>query len=58
MPFLLAVALIVALSSMPSASSAKPGQPDTSGFERAHAHNGYEHERPLYDALDHSFKSV
>jgi hypothetical protein len=28
------------------------------GLERAHAHNDYEHERPLYDALDSGFKSV
>jgi hypothetical protein len=27
-------------------------------LERAHAHNDYEHDRPLYDALDHGFKSV
>jgi hypothetical protein len=27
-------------------------------LERAHAHNDYEHRRPLYDALDHSFTSV
>ena len=25
---------------------------------RAHAHNDYEHERPLFDALDHGFGSV
>ena len=25
---------------------------------RAHAHNDYEHERPLHDALDHGFTSV
>ncbi|MDN3027791.1 phosphatidylinositol-specific phospholipase C/glycerophosphodiester phosphodiesterase family protein [Streptomyces sp. S.PB5] len=25
---------------------------------RAHAHNDYEHERPLFDALDHRFGSV
>jgi hypothetical protein len=25
---------------------------------RAHAHNDYEHERPLFDALDHGFTSV
>lgn len=31
---------------------------DTVGLERAHAHNDYEHDRPLYDALDHRFKSV
>ena len=27
-------------------------------LSRAHAHNDYEHERPLYDALDHGFNSV
>jgi len=27
-------------------------------LERAHAHNDYEHERPLYDALDHGFTSL
>ncbi|MGH3664638.1 MAG: phosphatidylinositol-specific phospholipase C/glycerophosphodiester phosphodiesterase family protein [Egibacteraceae bacterium] len=27
-------------------------------LERAHAHNDYEHERPLFDALDHGFTSV
>ena len=25
---------------------------------RAHAHNDYEHTRPLFDALDHGFGSV
>ncbi|MCH8119876.1 MAG: hypothetical protein IIC00_09130 [Planctomycetes bacterium] len=27
-------------------------------LRRAHAHNDYEHDRPLYDALDHGFTSV
>lgn len=27
-------------------------------LERAHAHNDYEHDRPLADALDHGFTSV
>ena len=27
-------------------------------LERAHAHNDYEHDRPLYDALSHGFTSV
>ena len=27
-------------------------------LSRAHAHNDYEHDRPLYDALDHGFSSV
>lgn len=30
----------------------------TQPLERAHAHNDYEHTRPLYDALDHGFTSV
>lgn len=25
---------------------------------KAHAHNDYEHERPLFDALEHGFCSV
>lgn len=27
-------------------------------LSQAHAHNDYEHDRPLYDALDHGFNSV
>jgi hypothetical protein len=27
-------------------------------LDQAHAHNDYEHDRPLYDALDHGFISV
>ncbi|HCO96833.1 MAG TPA: hypothetical protein DIU00_23320 [Phycisphaerales bacterium] len=27
-------------------------------LSRAHAHNDYEHDRPLYDVLDHGFNSV
>lgn len=46
----------------PSASSAAKNEPPagavSAGLERAHAHNDYEHERPLYDALDNGFKSV
>jgi len=33
---------------------ARPDQP----LERAHAHNDYEHDRPLFDALDQGFTSV
>jgi Glycerophosphoryl diester phosphodiesterase family len=53
--FVLAFAMALAL--MPSASQAE-GQASSLGLERAHAHNDYEHERPLFDALDHGFKSV
>ena len=54
---ILAVALAVALAAAPPTSS--EAQPSvSSGLERAHAHNDYEHQRPLFDALDHNFKSV
>ena len=35
-----------------------PQQSGATPLERAHAHNDYEHERPLLDALDHGFTSV
>jgi hypothetical protein len=34
------------------------GQPSPSPFRLAHAHNDYEHRRPLLDALDQRFHSV
>lgn len=34
------------------------GSASSSGLERAHAHNDYEHDRPLFDALGHGFKSA
>ena len=46
------------LAALPATASAKPGQPGSGGLERAHAHNDYEHDRPLHDALDNGFKSV
>jgi hypothetical protein len=56
--FILAAAFIVALASAPSTSSAETSRSGAEGsgsteLERAHAHNDYEHTRPLYDALDH-----
>jgi hypothetical protein len=57
----LAAALITGLAQAPSASSAETRTSlgvDSSGLERAHAHNDYEHDRPLYDALSNEFKSV
>ncbi len=50
----LAVALLIGLA--PSAASAATSA--SLGLERAHAHNDYEHDRPLYDALSNEFKSV
>src|SRR3954453_2046264 len=44
-----------------STSTHAPGSPHRSQvqpLERAHAHNDYEHERPLLDALDQGFTSV
>ena len=55
---LLLVTAAMLLAALPSAASAKPGQTGSGGLERAHAHNDYEHDRPLYDALDNGFKSV
>jgi hypothetical protein len=56
------LAFAVALALMPSATQAEgqavSSQASSLGLERAHAHNDYEHERPLFDALDHGFKSV
>ncbi|GAA3653249.1 phosphatidylinositol-specific phospholipase C/glycerophosphodiester phosphodiesterase family protein [Nonomuraea antimicrobica] len=40
------------LTALPAAATAVEPLP------RAHAHNDYEHERPLLDALDHGFTSV
>src|SRR5918997_4734977 len=50
-PFL-AAALALALSpAMVCAADVKP-------LPQAHAHNDYEHQRPLLDALDHGFTGV
>lgn len=59
----MSAACVVLLTSSPATSTAEArqpttDQPNTIGLERAHAHNDYEHERPLFDALDHGFKSV
>ncbi|MFQ6171154.1 phosphatidylinositol-specific phospholipase C/glycerophosphodiester phosphodiesterase family protein [Oryzobacter sp. R7] len=40
------------------ASAAPPARSTVQPLERAHAHNDYEHDRPLLDALDHGFTSV
>lgn len=39
-------------------ASASPTRTDVTPLPRAHAHNDYEHARPLLDALDHGFTSV
>lgn len=51
----------VLLLSAPVAAHAAPPSGPTDGvqpLERAHAHNDYEHPRPLFDALSHGFRSV
>src|SRR5437660_4910717 len=40
------------------AALADPPAPAVVPLRRAHAHNDYEHARPLLDALDHGFCSV
>jgi glycerophosphoryl diester phosphodiesterase len=51
---LMAVAGIAAPSSAVPSPGVVLGQPHTA----AHAHNDYEHSRPLFDALEHGFTSV
>lgn len=41
-----------------SPAAAAPPVSAVEPLERAHAHNDYEHDRPLADALDHGFTSV
>jgi hypothetical protein len=55
----LAVAAVVALG-LPLACAAddKPPAERVVPLKHAHAHNDYEHKRPLFDALDHGFCSV
>lgn len=59
----LAAATLLAGLAVPASATAAPatrpsgidlGEPHAA----AHAHNDYEHERPLYDALSHGFTSV
>ncbi len=58
---LLTIGLLVPTGSM-SASAAQISAAtvplEVSPLARAHAHNDYEHTRPLQDALDHGFTSV
>jgi hypothetical protein len=55
--FILTVAFVVAFTAA-SPTSSEAQQSASVGLERAHAHNDYEHNRPLFDALVHGFKSV
>ncbi len=41
-----------------SAAAVEESQEEVLPLAKAHAHNDYEHDRPLMDALDHGFTSV
>lgn len=49
--------LVIGLG-FPVAANAAETTPEATPLARAHAHNDYEHDRPLFDALDHGFTSV
>src|SRR5437660_5508951 len=49
-------ALLMALVTLGRAGAQQP--PAVVPLRQAHAHNDYEHKRPLFDALDHGFCSV
>jgi hypothetical protein len=57
-----AAAALLSLSTLattaPATQAAPPVRDDVEPLAEAHAHNDYEHERPLRDALDHGFTSV
>jgi hypothetical protein len=55
---LTAAVALAALSPAAVAATDHPHRSDVQPLERAHAHNDYEHDRPLHDALDHGFTSV
>ncbi|MFC7370308.1 phosphatidylinositol-specific phospholipase C/glycerophosphodiester phosphodiesterase family protein [Fictibacillus iocasae] len=59
----LSMSLTAAALVMPISQSTVFAQPElkegiVTPLAKAHAHNDYEHDRPLYDALDHGFTSV
>ena len=56
-----ALLTILALAAPPAVAAPETFAPDhqrARPLEQAHAHNDYEHARPLFDALDHGFTSV
>ncbi|OLF18158.1 hypothetical protein BU204_07880 [Actinophytocola xanthii] len=54
--FLLLTVLGLVAGAVPVAAT--PRHHTVRPLPQAHAHNDYEHERPLFDALDHGFTSV
>ncbi|WP_036492208.1 phosphatidylinositol-specific phospholipase C/glycerophosphodiester phosphodiesterase family protein [Nocardioides sp. CF8] len=56
---LFAPALLASLAlSAPAAATTGAAPEPVVALQQAHAHNDYEHQRPLLDALDHGFTSV
>ncbi|TYR81548.1 hypothetical protein FZC66_06840 [Priestia megaterium] len=55
---LLFLLIICSVGIMHSTAVAAEAQKSVIPLAKAHAHNDYEHERPLLDALDHGFTSV
>ncbi|TAJ55035.1 MAG: hypothetical protein EPN60_08915 [Nevskiaceae bacterium] len=61
LPLLAALWLAACAESLPPDALPTPTEPPTAtekSLRRAHAHNDYEHERPLLDALEQGFASV
>ncbi|HET6325009.1 MAG TPA: hypothetical protein VFG04_09940, partial [Planctomycetaceae bacterium] len=54
--FVLALGISLACPNMPGQSLGLAAEPTP--LIRAHAHNDYEHKRPLFDALDQGLCSV
>ncbi len=59
MPYQSLIAVIaVCFATTPFAVAEEPPKKAITPLTRAHAHNDYEHTRPLLDAIDHGFCSV
>ncbi|SDN37820.1 phosphatidylinositol-specific phospholipase C/glycerophosphodiester phosphodiesterase family protein [Allokutzneria albata] len=54
----IAVLVLAILGVLASATAPGVAGPRVKPLAQAHAHNDYEHERPLFDALDNGFTSV
>ena len=58
-PLLLLLALFgLVAATLPAAATPAARPYHVTPLRQAHAHNDYEHVRPLHDALDHGFTSV
>jgi hypothetical protein len=55
-PSIMLLTLLLAVPSLDPRAAQSPPSPVP--LTRAHAHNDYEHARPLFDALDHGFCSI